>query len=108
VGKLTFTAFKKLLKPGDELYCTRNHSGPCRLLRIVDTVQTNAMTYTGDGVDVAKYKHAWTHWPKTAKDFEALDNGFRIWMGEGEDRRYIEYEFKKVAALNAENVEVAA
>lgn len=88
----TLTELKRTLQPGMTMFCVVNHAGSCRLFRKVEAVQSNAFTYSGDQVE----NIGWTYYPKSAKDFEPTEKGFRLHFGEGTYRRFIEYEFTTI------------
>ena len=93
----TLAALKRL-PVGTELYCIRNHSGPCRLYRRIVKMQTNAFVYVGDGIPEGK--RSWTHW-RSAKQFEATSAGFRLYYDDKDPSRYIEYELSTTGGINA-------
>lgn len=91
VSMLKTLADIKRLPVGTELYCTRNHSGECRLYRKIEKVQGNSFAFSGDGVESGK--RSWTWFPK-ASLVECDGNTFKFYFDDTKTR-FISYELKE-------------
>lgn len=65
----------KKLAVGTKLRVVHNLLGPCDKARVVARVQSNAVTFTGDGIKVGEV--SWLYFPK-ARDFRDDGDGFTV------------------------------
>lgn len=72
---MTLVELKRRLVPGTKLTLVGSRMGPCRKLRIVESVTTVDVGMSGD--DVSKDRVSYLPWPK-ASQLQETDKGFQV------------------------------